>query len=301
MNRDLIYIIGYDDIDLFESNYYKIGKSTQKSLKSRLSQIQTGSPQTYKIYDTFLVNDSSLEKLCHAHLHNNVEFNIKHQNGEWFFGKLHKIKNVVQEVLKDNQVKEENKVDENYIKLEKEFYEKKIKAKEDAKDYLHNCDLLKETANKILTQHDNLILQEKELYELIKQLQIYDKNKYFLGNASINTTNKNTIMVEWISLILKMCDRREVDIVNHRLKDTNNQLKGLDMYKRIDIACLSDYYRNEVFKYYPQTKKITWDRPPQKWGYGQEDEIVGNATKVYTDYNHETQSFNYTLHIDEEF
>tara|TARA_B100001939_G_C16892253_1_gene595968 strand:+ start:150 stop:1049 length:900 start_codon:yes stop_codon:yes gene_type:complete len=298
---DLIYIIGYDNIDIFQPNNYKIGKSTEKSLKNRLSQIQTGSPKPCKVHATYLVKDPQLEKVCHAHLNDHRIFNIKRQHGEWFFGKLNKIKNVIQEVIKDQEVKEENKDNENYLKLEKEFKEKKIKAEKDAKDYLHNFDLLKETANKILKQHDNLILQKKELYELIKELHIYDKNKYCYNDASINTTNKNTIMVEWISLILRMCDEREVDLVNHQLKNISNELKSLDRYKRIDIACLSKYQRNEVFKYYPETKKITWDRPAQRWGYGQEDEIVGNATKVYTDYNHETHSFNYTLHIDEKF
>lgn len=164
----LIYVIGYDNIDIFEPNNFKVGKSTEKSLKSRLSQIQTGSPKPCKVHATFPVKDAYLEKLCHAHLHNHRNVEIKHQHGEWFFGKLHKIKNVIQEVIKDQEVKEENKNNENYLKLEKEFKEKKIKAEKDAKDYLHNFDLLKETANKILTQHDNLILQKKNYMNLSK-------------------------------------------------------------------------------------------------------------------------------------
>jgi len=297
----LIYVIGYDNIDIFEPNNFKVGKSTEKSLKSRLSQIQTGSPKPCKVHATFPVKDAYLEKVCHAHLHNYRNVEIKHQHGEWFFGKFYKIKKIIQEVLKDYQVKEENKIDKNYVKLEKEYNEKKIKAKKDVEEYLHKCDTLKKTVDELLFQHNEITEQEKNLKELVNQLRIYDKNKYCYGDAYLKKTNKNTTIVEWISLILKMCNRHEVDIVNYRLKNFDNEVKNLDTYNRIDISCLSKYYDNEVFKYYPKTKKVTWDTPPSKWGYGQSDQIVGNATKVFTDYNHDTQSFNYTLQIDEEF
>ena len=114
---DLVYIIGYADVDLKKPSDYKVGKSTEQNLSSRLSSIQTGSPMPFKVYATFPIDDPYLEKVCHNALHYHSIREVKHRQGEWFNGKLKDIKEVIIETLKSHNKEINNNKNPHYLKL----------------------------------------------------------------------------------------------------------------------------------------------------------------------------------------
>ena len=300
---DLIYIIGYADIDLKKESDYKVGKSSERNLSSRLSGIQVGSPRAFKIYATFPVDDPQLEKTCHYALSHHTRREIKPRQGEWFNGKLKIIKEVITETLTTNKREIDNNSNPHYLKLLDDFANATKKCNAAEESFSHNFIRLHKLLHDTIDHYVFLKEEQKKLEKVGEELKIYDEEKFCHTRHDSNIKEDVAGFMDWLKLLYKMSDKRNIDIDNYRLKNPHQELQPHARYKRIDICCLDDY-GGDVYKYYPKHDDVTWDTPPSNWDpYTRKNEIVGCATKNFNSntnqrlYNEEE----FTLEIDGNF
>lgn len=300
---DLIYIIGYADIDLKKESDYKVGKSSERNLSSRLSGIQVGSPRAFKVYGTFPVDDPQLEKTCHYALAHHGMGEIKTRQGEWFNGKLKIIKEVIIETLRTNKREINNNSNPHYLKLLDDFANAKKKCDAAEQSFSLNFIRLHRLLNDTIDHYVFLKAGEKGLKKVGEELKIYDEKKFRHTRRDSNIKEDVRGFMDWLKLICKMSDKTNIDIANYRLKNPSQELQQHDSYKRIDICCLDDY-GGDVYKYYPKDDDVTWDTPPSKWGtYTSHDQIVGCAIKKFNSEIDQKMRDEpeFTLEIDENF
>ena len=300
---DLIYIIGYADIDLKKESDYKVGKSTERNLSNRLSGIQVGSPRAFKVYATFPVDDPQLEKRCHYALAHHGMGEIKTRQGEWFNGKLKTIKEVIIETLRTNKREIDNNSNPHYLKLLDDFANAKKKCDAAEESFSLSFIRLHRLLHDTIDHYVFLKEEQKGLKKVGEELKVYDEKKFRFTRHDSNIKEDVEGFMDWLKLLYKMSDKRNIDIDNHRLQNPHPQLKSHESYKRIDICCLDDC-GGEVYKYYPKDGDVTWDTPPSKWTpYERDNEIVGCATKNFNSRIDQKMRDEpeFTLEIDENF
>tara|TARA_Y100000310_G_scaffold172682_1_gene172801 strand:- start:2051 stop:3013 length:963 start_codon:yes stop_codon:yes gene_type:complete len=300
---DLIYIVGYADIDLKKPNDYKVGKSNENNMQNRLSGLQTASPHKLEMYATFSISDPSIEKQCHYELEQSSYRDIKRSAGEWFNGKLKTINEIVIKTISRQEKQINNNNNPNYLKLLNDLQKEHSKCDLAEQSLKHNflmlCKALRNTTETYVVLKD----QEKNLKKKVEELEIYDASKYEAVPRGKMITSEERGFLDWMTLLHKMNDPYNIEIVNDRLRHPNRELTPFHRFARIDICCL-DENGGEIYRYYPREERITWDTPPSNWdAYIPDNEIVGGAIKKFN--SKIDQKFSdkpeYELEIDESF
>ena len=127
--------------------------------------------------------------------------------------------------------------------------------------------------------------QEKNLKKTTEELEIYNVSEHEAVHHIKRITSEERAFLDWMTLLYKMHDPYNIEIVNHRLRRTDRELTPFNHLTRIDICCL-DENGGEIYRYYPREERVTWDTPPSNWDpYTPDNEIVGGAIKKFNSKN----------------
>lgn len=202
---DLIYVIGSEDTGV----PFKIGKSNEKSLKNRIKSLQTGNPNSLKIfyqYQSKKINSLQLEKIIRDRLIKNYGFTKL--RGEWITTNakkpIDKIGVCIKAILKDCEYKPED--DPNYHALIEQTYLQHKKYMKALNKYNKKADKFVHFISEYLFERQNLNEMAKDLENKTKKLSTYKINETKPFDWKFESNYNN--FLEWLYLFYKMYNKR---------------------------------------------------------------------------------------------